>query len=193
LLPQLKEDRNSCPERHEFYLAGIFGTVHPEWDPEVAVSAMLPLVQRCHKKLVLVFLGRSGLTPADFERLKARLKSRAEVLTAGEKLAADISKILQALDLGLATTPLQIIQKSGSVAAMREHGLPVLVIRDDCYLAKTVDTSMIETGSIYTKNCFYTLEMLPERASQMEASSARLVATRMLNSLGKPSNENPSR
>jgi hypothetical protein len=38
---------------------------------------------------------------------------------------------LQSIDFGLATTPWQLIGKSASTAAMLDHGLPVIVSRDD--------------------------------------------------------------
>ena len=41
----------------------------------------------------------------------------------------EISRALQSSDFGLAVTPLHLLGKSGAVAAMREHGLPVVVNR----------------------------------------------------------------
>ena len=42
-----------------------------------------------------------------------------------------ISDVLQLLDLGIATTPLALAGKSATVAAMEDHGLPVVFLRDD--------------------------------------------------------------
>ena len=38
---------------------------------------------------------------------------------------------MQAADFGVAASPWSIIGKSGSAAAMLDHGLPVIVTRDD--------------------------------------------------------------
>jgi hypothetical protein len=50
-------------------------------------------------------------------------------LDKGELPTVLISSYLQSADFGIATSPLSLIQKSGSVAAMLEHGLPVVVSR----------------------------------------------------------------
>jgi hypothetical protein len=42
-----------------------------------------------------------------------------------------VSAFLQGVDLGIATTPWEIIGKSATAAAMVDHGLPVIVSRDD--------------------------------------------------------------
>jgi hypothetical protein len=56
-------------------------------------------------------------------------------LEKGELPTDLISSYLQSADFGVATSPLSLIGKSGSVAAMLEHGLPVVVSR----LEKAVD------------------------------------------------------
>ena len=54
----------------------------------------------------------------------------------GELATADISHLLGAADLGIASHPWALIGKSGAAAAMIEHGLPVLVPRDDSQLVQ---------------------------------------------------------
>jgi hypothetical protein len=56
----------------------------------------------------------------------------------GEQSAADISQLLQNADFGIATSPWQLIGKSGSAAAMLDHGLPVIVNRDDWHLRSEI-------------------------------------------------------
>ena len=48
----------------------------------------------------------------------------------GEQPSKAISKEFQNCDLGVSTTPYDIIGKSGVTAAMLEHGLPVLAFDD---------------------------------------------------------------
>jgi hypothetical protein len=57
---------------------------------------------------------RSGYENFVFERL-------------GELEESDVSRALHSADFGIAVSPLEIIDKSGAAAAMREHGLPVIV------------------------------------------------------------------
>ncbi len=70
-------------DRTKLYVAGIFGSVHPAWSAEEAVKVLLPLVQKSQKRLVLVFLGRSNLTPAALDELKSKLRARADVVGRG--------------------------------------------------------------------------------------------------------------
>ena len=81
--------------RARLYLAGVFGAVAPEWNADQAVNTLLPLVQRCHKRLVLVFHGKNNLTPEAFNTLSFILKNRADIVAAGKRSNVEISKILQ--------------------------------------------------------------------------------------------------
>jgi hypothetical protein len=54
------------------------------------------------------------------------------MLRLGEQPAARLSELFNTADFGIATTPLALIGKSATVAAMFDHGLPVVVNRDDC-------------------------------------------------------------
>ena len=166
LEPLLAEAVGKRPDRSKFYMAGVFGAVHPEWNAEQTVNILLPLVQRFQKRLVLVFLGRNGLAPESLNELKSSLQNHADVIMAGEKTALEISHLLQSLDVGLATSPRQIIQKSGSVAAMLEHGLPVLVTRDD-WRVRGATLQPEETSSrLLSPAQFARLEVLPTREPQ---------------------------
>jgi hypothetical protein len=181
LKPLIRQAGGKHQNRSELYLAGIFGAVHPEWDAEQTVNTLFPLVQHFRKRLVLVFHGKNNLASQAFSKMKAKLQNRAEVVIAGERTEVEISKILQTLDLGLATSPRQIIQKSGSVAAMLEHGLQVLVTRDDWRLRGS-DAEIAEGSSQFlSPKQFAMLKSLPARNLQMPGdSSAERVAGQLL-------------
>jgi glycosyltransferase involved in cell wall biosynthesis len=172
-------------DRQEFFLAGIFGAVHPEWNVEQALESLLPLTTRFQKRLVLVFLGRNNLTVEEFDSIRTRLKNRADVVVTGERSNLEISKILQALDLGLATSPRQNIQKSGTVAAMLEHGLSVLVTRDDWRLRGATITPT-ENAALFSPAQLSLLEALPVRNPRPSHCGVQQVAEQMLAEL-KPS------
>jgi hypothetical protein len=171
-------------DRNKLYMAGIFGSVHREWNAEEAVGVLLPLVQKFEKRLVLVFLGRNNLAPGAINELKSKLQPCADVITTGERSVAEISKILQSLDLGLATSPRQAIQKSGSVAAMLEHGLPVLVTRDDWKL-RGIQVQVAEVSSrLFMPKEFGMLNSLPTREIQTTGNGRlKSIARQMLGAL----------
>jgi hypothetical protein len=169
--------------RDKIFLAGVLGMVHPEWNAEQSVNLLHPLTEHFQKKLVLVFLGKNSLAPEAIKKLRVTLKNRADLVVTGERPAVEISKILQTLDLGLATSPRQIIQKSGSVAAMLEHGLQVLVTRDDWRL-RGADSPWEEAPSrLLTPEQFSRLKTLPMRDPQPDESCVQRVADQLLASI----------
>lgn len=170
--------------RRDLYLAGILGAVHSEWNAAAAINTVLPLARQFQKRLVLVFHGRNNLSPAAIQKLKSDLGGQAIVVMAGERSSPEISHILQALDLGLATTPLQAIQKSGSAAAMLEHGLTVLVTRDDWHLRGAALAPAAAGPRLLTPRQFATLAALPTRAPvSPDDSGLNRVAAELLASL----------
>ena len=184
LEPMLAGVIGQTPDRSKFYLAGIFGAVHPEWNAQEAVNLILPLVQRFQKRLVLVFAGRNNLAAESLTELKSSLRDRADIVIVGEKSALDISRIFQTLDIGLATSPRQMIQKSGSVAALLEHGLPVLVTRDDWRVSGADLQPDVSSSRLLSPKQFGLLNALPIRDAEA-ASDSRLeqVAKQFLASL----------
>lgn len=74
----------------------------------------------------LLLVGRSGEEQLRWARECE--KHKIDVKLYGEMNIEDISNIFLNADYGIATTPIQLIEKSGAVAAMREHNLPIIVV-----------------------------------------------------------------
>jgi glycosyltransferase involved in cell wall biosynthesis len=163
LKPLLQKSVAVIPPRGELYVAGVLGAVHTEWKIEKVLNTLLPLVKRFRKRLVLVFIGKNNMRLSAFDELKTALRNRADVIVTGERSGVEISEILNALDLGLATSPQQNIQKSGSVAAMLEHGLPVLVTRDDWHLRAATFSLADISRRLFAPEQFPDMESLPRR------------------------------
>jgi len=72
------------------------------------------------QEIELVIVGRSGV-----EQWKAAGLALTDM---GEQSAERVSEILEESFYGIFTTPLALVEKSGSVAAMREHGIHLLCI-----------------------------------------------------------------
>jgi hypothetical protein len=53
-------------------------------------------------------------------------------LELGESPPETLSVTIQALDFGAVATPLAMLEKSGAAAAFADHGVPVVVTRNDC-------------------------------------------------------------
>ncbi|MBC8009655.1 MAG: hypothetical protein H7067_06130, partial [Burkholderiales bacterium] len=74
-------------------------------------------------------IGRAG---AHATALLGVFRERGIAVTeTGELDHASVSRLFATADFGIAPHPWALIGKSGAAAAMLEHGLPVLVPRDD--------------------------------------------------------------
>lgn len=112
--------------------AGWFGTVHPEWDGLEVITRLAAAARAAERPLVLVALGRTGFGGATLAAaLRRQPPAGATFLELGETEPATASRTLAALDLALTANPVALVPKSGTVAACFDHGLPVLVSRDN--------------------------------------------------------------
>jgi hypothetical protein len=102
----------------------------------------------------------------------------------GEKTPEEISRLLQNLDFGIATHPWALAGKSGAVAALLDHGLPVVVPRDDWKLRRNpvpvpaIDPLMIKLSEMPP-------ELMAGRLARRRQPAARLpaIAAAFLSSL----------
>ncbi len=111
-------------------LVGVtFGTLHRQWEPAATVEWLLAAAARHHRPPALVAIGRMG--PHHGPILAAFANAGIAITRTGEVDAPTVSQLLRNADFGIAPHPWALIGKSGAAAAMLEHGLPVLVPRDD--------------------------------------------------------------
>lgn len=109
---------------------GLFGTIHEK--NELAAFAK-ELNSICHKlsiKAALVLIGRNGGQKSNVFSICQQ--HGIEVTAVNETTAEEASLHLSSLDWGLTTTVFSKIDKSGSVAAMQEHGLNVISLAHKC-------------------------------------------------------------
>lgn len=111
------------------FLNGIFfGAVHPEFQGEALISWLIKLQSHAAKPLLLNMIGHTGRAS---ERLAKQIISSIpkdiEVVIHGRHSEQTISQALQFADFGINTGSPEGIGKSGSFAAMQEHGLPVVL------------------------------------------------------------------
>ena len=126
----------AAEERGDHLAAGFFGAVYPKWEPEPFFSSLRKVAQKTGRKITILAAGRMG---GDGEEIWERLVPaypdfRFQKL--GELSFGSISQYLRNLDIGMATTPWLTIGKSSATAAMLDHGIPVMVTRNDCQPAQ---------------------------------------------------------
>ncbi|MEI6349870.1 MAG: hypothetical protein WCP06_02045 [Verrucomicrobiota bacterium] len=117
--------------REEFWYFGFFGTLHPVWPPEPLFSYLEQAGQIHGRKIALVAVGRLGSGEALWRSLVARYADRFTFCRLGERSPEQVGQVFRLLDYGIAASPWIIIGKSASAAALLEHGLPLIVNRDE--------------------------------------------------------------
>jgi hypothetical protein len=110
---------------------GFFGTLPELWSPEPLFSYLAAAAERAGRRVTVLSIGRLGPGEGIWRDMQSRYGERFGFARLGERTREEVSMFLQSIDFGLATTPWQLIGKSASTAAMLDHGLPVIVSRDD--------------------------------------------------------------
>ncbi len=102
----------------------VFGSIH-NGAPIIEFSKEASIYSKCKGiNLILKIIGRCGKEQDEWIKAWQQVGLPVEVL--GELPAETISILLSQSSFGIATTPIELLEKSGSFAAMRAHGLPVI-------------------------------------------------------------------
>ena len=118
--------------RTAYLVCGFFGTLRPPWSPEPLLSYLLEATARMGKKLILLSAGRIGAKgQVIWEELQSRYGDKITLLNIGELPAKRVSEYLRFLEIGLAASTKKDIGKSGTAAAMLDHGVPIIINRLD--------------------------------------------------------------
>ena len=104
----------------------IFGHIHFGAPAETFALEAVAYAKKRHQQVSLTFAGRCGSSRQDWEL--ACLAAGLPVKLLGESSPERIAEELQKATIGITTTPAALADKSGTVAAMLEHGLPVLCV-----------------------------------------------------------------
>jgi hypothetical protein len=119
------------PRREDEWVFVFFGSLRRGWEPEPLLSKIDSARAAAGKKscrfLSIGRLGEHG--ESVWEKMKGGGYENFVFEKRGELDPPRISRSLQECDFGIAVSPLHLLGKSGAVAAMREHGLPVIVNR----------------------------------------------------------------
>lgn len=104
----------------------VFGSLQPGSDIEAFTAWVNNIKQSTQKKFIVHFVGKNG---SELRAWIALLTQKEiDFIVHGEQSSTYISRLFQAGQFGLNTTPWYQSEKSGSIAAMHEHGLPVVCI-----------------------------------------------------------------
>jgi glycosyltransferase involved in cell wall biosynthesis len=129
---------NYGADSHNVWIFVFFGTIHPGWNVEGFFKRTSEAARRAGKKATLfVSIGKNpGRGAAIWNSMQGFKTESLFFRQIGELSTIDVSRHLQAADFGVATTPLSLLGKSGSAAAMASHGLTTIVPRVDVALSR---------------------------------------------------------
>ncbi|MFM1802241.1 MAG: hypothetical protein RJA81_1593 [Planctomycetota bacterium] len=109
----------------------IFGSIHPEWPLEPLFSRILDFCDSKNLCPLVISAGGQGRGESLWHEMQSAYGMKFQFLKLGRTSGERISALINSSDFGLVTTPLSIIGKSGTAAAMLEHDLPLIVNRDE--------------------------------------------------------------
>jgi hypothetical protein len=104
----------------------IFGHIHPGAPVKYFYAEVARYAVKNNIQVSLTLIGNCGMEQEIW--VVNCQAAHIEVRVLGQQSADDISKVLGEATVGISTTPVALIGKSGSVAAMREHLLPVICV-----------------------------------------------------------------
>jgi hypothetical protein len=123
-------DEYNMADRKAWWIFVMFGSIHPEWDPEDFWQRASEAAKRAGKKCALISIGRPGpIGERMLKQLYKRESNSWRFLTLGQQSEEDISQCLLAADFGVSAAPPEYLHKSGTAVAMIEHGLQVIATR----------------------------------------------------------------
>lgn len=159
-----------------------FGSIHPEWEHNLLLNAIdLVRVKNDIQICNFILVGHAGNYGVGLWcRLASESSPYFNFINLGELSPKKLSYQLQIADFGVTTTPSHLIEKSGSVAAMLAHGLPIIIPRVTNKLPDF--NKFLETNDSYILlKKDHELDLVnrirPKPVDQLEASTKQFIAS----------------
>lgn len=142
----------------------IFGSIHAGAPVEHFARDAAQYARENEVTVKLTMIGRCGKEQETWAAIWRAVGLPVQIL--GEQTPDYISRVLAEASLGVATTPVDVIGKSGTAAAMLEHGLPVLCVAHPWFPIGVSPASPPDGVSVYKEGNFKTylsgkVEVLP--------------------------------
>ena len=113
-------------ENPEFVRIVVFATIHDKAPFEDFIIDLKKELKHMHKESKFIFIGRHGALLGTWTNILELYAIEYELLGASSE--DKISEVLINSDYGISSTPYKISDKSGVLAAMREHQLTVISV-----------------------------------------------------------------
>ncbi|MDQ6609174.1 MAG: hypothetical protein M3Y85_05080 [Bacteroidota bacterium] len=185
-IPNLANDNKIVKEKKDTLVGRevsliLFGTLHPGAPVERFTKEIALFSKEREYKIILKILGRAGKEQFRWEAIWQA--AGLEVENFGERSFSEVSLILGSSTIGITTNPIALIEKSGSVAAMLDHQLPVLSLAGAWRSRKKI---CLDVYSHILPYSIHNLEQcLKTKMSKPSACSVSDVANKFLEGIGK--------
>jgi hypothetical protein len=130
LLPLFSNNRVNTPitvkEKKESIHFVVFGNIHHGAPIEDFCCCLEQFIKNKSIDIEISFIGLCGPEQQCWISICESKKIKIKVF--GEQSSQTISEVLNSASIGITTTPLILTEKSGTVAAMKEHGLSILCV-----------------------------------------------------------------
>lgn len=159
-----------------------FGSIHPEWDHDDLLNAIdVARIDNHISCCSFILVGHAGDYGVElWSLLAAKCRSNFVFQNLGSLPPNEVSQQMQIADFGVTTTPSHLVEKSGSVAAMLAHGLPIIIPRitsNSPELNSTLESN--KSFILFNKN--FTLQLTTsqrqEPVDQLQSSANQFVAS----------------
>ncbi len=110
-----------------FIWFGFFGSIHDKWPARQILERLRMFTTAQNKRPGLLHAGIIGKHKRRWREIQHKYAGDWLFHSLGELSEEEVSQYLYSLDYGLTSTPWDLVGKSGTIAAMVEHGLPVII------------------------------------------------------------------
>lgn len=125
----------------------VFGSIYPGAPVKDFAQELARYSQRGSVPVTVVFAGRNGIEQKHWVDSCQYAGLQVQIL--GEQPSAILSEVFTNSDFGIVTTPVLLAEKSGTVAALMEHQLPVLCVAQSWFPRKIPRTGPSELVYVY--------------------------------------------
>ena len=180
--------------RGKHHIAGVFGSVHPEWDPSDFVNRWSQYCKEVGRSPLLVFLGKGVVsTPTkepqpnhghahsrtefgSHQSMIDELRSKVPVIALGEHSDEHVASFLKSFDFVISTTPAILSEKSSSSSSCLDFGLPVVVTREN-QSESSIELDGFHLASQLDSKEIMALSRGPERPNKLNEIADRFIAS----------------
>jgi len=160
-----------------------FGSVLPGWNVHETARILRRPFSGSDTRLKIVAIGRGGPHAASAWNGFRGSGMGIDVAEAGEVAQEEVSRLLHSCDYGLSSYPPDLIEKSGSAAAMFEHGLSVIATRLPIWGQRFIgDVSARNQGMVHGADLesYSVFRRRPAQSSIVKMAAENLAAALLL-------------